>query len=50
MVDPWLGSGTTGYMAVKLGRRFAGFDLVSDYVEDAKQWLKETRQEVNANA
>ena len=50
VVDPWLGSGTTGYMAVKLGRRFAGFDLVSDYVEDAKQWLKETRQEVNANA
>lgn len=50
VVDPWLGSGTTGYMAVKLGRRFAGFDLVSDYVEDAKQWLTETRQEVNANA
>lgn len=50
VVDPWLGSGTTGYMAVKLGRRFAGFDMVNTYVEESRAWLSETRQEVLANA
>lgn len=39
VVDPWLGSGTTGYSALNLGRHFAGFDLVEEYVEESKQWL-----------
>jgi len=50
VVDPWLGSGTTGYVAVSLGRRFAGFDMIEEYVNDARIWITEARQEVIANA
>ncbi len=39
VVDPWLGSGTTGAVALKLGRTFAGFDVVEAYVSEAKVWL-----------
>lgn len=39
VVDPWLGSGTTGYAALTLGRTFAGFDLVKEYVDESQQWL-----------
>lgn len=37
VVDPWLGSGTTGKVAVRLGRRFIGFDIVKEYVNIARQ-------------
>jgi len=30
-----MGSGTTGYAALSLGRRFAGFDVVEEYVAQA---------------
>ena len=33
VVDPWLGSGTTGYECLRLGRRFAGYDISKEYVE-----------------
>lgn len=36
VVDPWLGSGTTGVAALSLGRKFAGFDLVQEYVDESK--------------
>lgn len=36
VVDPWLGSGTTGYAALLLGRKFAGFDINESYVEEAR--------------
>ena len=39
VVDPWLGSGTTGAVALKLGRRFAGFDVMQNYVDEANKWL-----------
>lgn len=39
VVDPWMGSGTTGYAALSLGRLFAGFDLVEEYVKSAEQRL-----------
>lgn len=39
VVDPWLGSGTTGYAALSLNRRFAGFDVVQEYVDSAEKWL-----------
>lgn len=39
VVDPWLGSGTTGAVALKLGRRFAGFDVMQNYVDEANEWL-----------
>ena len=39
VVDPWMGSVTTGYAALSLGRLFAGFDLVEEYVISAEQRL-----------
>ena len=35
VVDPWMGSGTTGLEALKLGRKFVGFDLVEEYISNA---------------
>jgi DNA modification methylase len=32
VLDPFLGSGTTGKMAIQLGRRFIGCDISSEYV------------------
>lgn len=46
VVDPWLGSGTTGYVAAKLGRRFAGFDVIDAYVLEAREWIAGTYREV----
>ena len=39
VLDPWVGSGTTGVAALSLGRRFVGFDISNDYVALAKQRL-----------
>lgn len=39
VVDPWMGSGTTGYAALSLGRVFAGFDIVEEYVAQANKRL-----------
>ena len=35
VVDPWMGSGTTGCVALALERHFAGFDVVDEYVKQA---------------
>ena len=37
VVDPWLGTGTTGVSALKLQRKFAGFDLENSYIEIAQE-------------
>lgn len=39
VVDPWLGSGTTGAVAMQLERTFVGFDVVDSYVQEAEEWL-----------
>ena len=36
MFDPFLGSGTTGKMAVLNGRNFIGCDITKEYVNLAK--------------
>ena len=45
VVDPWIGSGTTGYAALSLSRLFAGFDLIDEYVKSAAQRLQELKEE-----
>lgn len=41
IVDPWMGSGTTGFAALSLGRKFIGFDIVQAYVTAAEEIFKE---------
>jgi len=47
VLDPFFGSGTTGLVALKLGRNFIGIELNPDYIKIAKKrlekWLKQTR-------
>ncbi len=47
VVDPWLGSGTTGYEAIKLTRQFAGFDIQKDYIDYCKTIFGELIDELN---
>ena len=39
VVDPWVGTGTTGACAIRLGRNFIGFDIMQDHVKMALQYL-----------
>lgn len=41
VLDPFLGSGTTGKMAIKHGRRFIGIDVSAEYVEIARKRIGE---------
>jgi DNA modification methylase len=38
--DPFLGSGTTGAVALRLGRRFVGCDINDDFVRRARRRLE----------
>jgi len=44
VVDPWLGSGTTGIAAIGLNRKFAGFDIHKEYVDIAEDRMNEVWQ------
>lgn len=44
VVDPWMGSGTTGVVALSLNRRFIGFDIVESYITEAKTRFEETQK------
>ena len=35
VLDPFMGSGTTGAVAKRLGRRYIGYEIVPEYVEMA---------------
>jgi DNA modification methylase len=37
VLDPMMGSGTTGKEAIKAGRRFVGIDIAAEYVELARE-------------
>lgn len=45
VVDPWMGSGTTGIAALSLGRRFVGFDLVQTYVTTAEEIFQKLNED-----
>lgn len=41
VVDPWVGTGTTGEAALQAGRRFIGFDTNAEYVKIADNRLQD---------
>jgi DNA modification methylase len=41
VLDPFCGSGTTGAVAIKLGRRFIGIDLYQEYADQSSSRLTE---------
>jgi site-specific DNA-methyltransferase (adenine-specific) len=43
VLDPFMGSGTTGVAAVRTGRRFVGYDTESAYVEIAEKRMRAER-------
>jgi len=44
VLDPFFGTGTTGVVAKKLGRRYIGFEKDKKYIEVAKKRLKCTKK------
>ena len=49
IVDPFMGSGTTGVAAVELGRDFIGIELDPMYFDIAKQRIFNAQEETNDN-
>ena len=45
VVDPWVGSGTTGIAALQLGRRFVGFDIFQEFIDIAQAGLTQIVEE-----
>lgn len=43
VVDPWMGTGTTGIEALSLSRNFIGFDIFQEYVDIADKALQEAK-------
>ena len=44
ILDPFMGSGSTGVSSKKLSRNFYGIEIDKDYVEISKKRIKETKQ------
>ena len=40
VLDPFVGSGTTGVVAKRLGRKFVGIDFKEEYLEIAKNRIE----------
>lgn len=40
MLDPFFGTGTTGFIAQKLGRKWIGIENKSDYINLAKNRIR----------
>lgn len=40
VLDPFMGSGTTGVAAKMTGRKFIGYDIIPEYVEEADKRIK----------
>lgn len=47
ILDPYMGSGTTGVAAVKLGRKFIGVEIDEDYFNIACRRIEETYEQPN---
>ena len=46
VIDPFMGSGTTGVACVRLGRRFIGIEIDPGYFETAKKRIKDELRRV----
>ena len=42
ILDPFMGSGTTAYVAQRLGRKWVGFELNPEYIKIIKQRTSQT--------
>lgn len=47
MLDPFMGSGTTGLACVKLGRKFIGIEKRQDYFELAVRRIAEVHKQAS---
>ena len=47
ILDPFMGSGTTGVAAIQLGRNFIGCEIDPDYFAIADQRIKEAKMQLN---
>jgi hypothetical protein len=47
VLDPFMGSGTTGAAAVGMGRKFSGMEIDQAYFDIACQRLQDTQQQVS---
>lgn len=45
VLDPFMGSGTTGAVAKRLGRSFIGIEINQEYCEIARRRIAETTEE-----
>lgn len=45
VLDPWMGSGTTGVVSLQLRRKFIGFDIVEEYVTYSDERLSAVHAE-----
>lgn len=44
VIDPFMGSGSTGVAAVMTGRKFAGADLMQSYIDIAKERIEQAKK------
>ena len=49
VLDPFMGSGTTGVVSKRSGRNFIGVELNQQYFEMAKARIEEKQDETNGN-
>jgi DNA modification methylase len=47
ILDPFMGSGSTGVAAVKMGRRFVGIEIEPKYFEIARKRIDETLRQAD---
>jgi DNA modification methylase len=48
VLDPFMGSGTVGVVAKKMGRSYIGIELNSEYIKIAEKRIKATSKTIEA--
>ncbi len=47
ILDPFMGSGTTGVSALKSNRKYVGYDISQEYIDLANKRLEPLKQQTN---